>query len=210
MSHLKSRMPVLLTAAGVAVLLSISPLAAQPGGGPGGWGPGMMMGPGMMGRGGMWGGDMCNPRAAGLAQWRIASIERAVRPTDAQRPKLDELKTASGKAAEIITAACPRENSHLGGGASRACGKAAQCDARSGEDRPAEVRGLLFGPDERAAGTPQLVRPTPVGLAWLAMEPMSAAEPALWPLHILQPRARRLEHRKSGLPDLRTFDADLG
>lgn len=109
MSHLKSRMPVLLTAAGVAVLLSISPLAAQPGGGPGGWGPGMMMGPGMMGRGGMWGGDMCNPRAAGLAQWRIASIERAVRPTDAQRPKLDELKTASGKAAEIITAACPRE-----------------------------------------------------------------------------------------------------
>jgi len=27
---------------------------------------------------------------------------------------------------------------------------------------------------------------------------------------IPQPRARRLEHRKSGLPDLRTFDADLG
>ena len=27
---------------------------------------------------------------------------------------------------------------------------------------------------------------------------------------ISQPRARRLEHRKSGLPDLRTFDADLG
>jgi hypothetical protein len=27
---------------------------------------------------------------------------------------------------------------------------------------------------------------------------------------ISQPRARRLEHRKSGLPDLRIFDADLG
>jgi hypothetical protein len=38
---------------------------------------------------------MCNPRSAGLAEWRIARIERAVRPTDAQRPKLEELRTAS-------------------------------------------------------------------------------------------------------------------
>jgi hypothetical protein len=68
-----------------------------------------MMGPGMMQPGGMWGGDTCNPRSAGLAEWRIARIERAVRPTDAQRPKLEELRTASAKAAEAVTAACPRE-----------------------------------------------------------------------------------------------------
>ena len=69
----------------------------------------MMMGPGMMGSEGMWGGGMCSPRAAWLAQWRIERIERAVSPTDAQRPKLDELRTASTKAAEIIAAACPPE-----------------------------------------------------------------------------------------------------
>jgi hypothetical protein len=96
----------LLLAAGV-VMSSISPLAAQPGGF--GRGPGMMMGPGMMGSGGMWGGGMCSPQAAGLAEWRITRIERAVTPTDAQKPKLDELRAASTKAAEIITAACPRE-----------------------------------------------------------------------------------------------------
>jgi len=100
-----SSIAALLSAAGVAVLLSLSPAAAQPGG----WGPGMMMGPGMMGPGGMWGASMCSPRAAGLAEWRIARLERAVRLTDAQRPKFDELRTASTKAAEIIAAACPRE-----------------------------------------------------------------------------------------------------
>lgn len=72
-----------------------------------GWGPGMMMGPGMMGRGGF--GHMCNPRAAGLAEWRFDRIERAVRPTDAQRKALDDLKAASAKAAETIVDACPRD-----------------------------------------------------------------------------------------------------
>ena len=51
---------------------------------------------------------MCDPRAAGLAEWRIERIERAVKPTDAQRPALDALKAAS-TAAETIAAACPRE-----------------------------------------------------------------------------------------------------
>lgn len=111
MSRFGSRIGALLSTASVVVLLSLSPLAAQPRGGPEGfgWGPGMMMGPGMMGPGGMWGGGMCSPRAAGLAEWRVARIERAIRPTDAQRPKLDELKTASAKAAETIAAACLRE-----------------------------------------------------------------------------------------------------
>ena len=52
--------------------LLVVPAAAQPGSR--GWGPGMMMGPGMMG--GMMGGGMCNPSAAGLAEWRVEAIEQ--------------------------------------------------------------------------------------------------------------------------------------
>jgi hypothetical protein len=95
--------------AAVALVLTSAVAAAQPGprgqwsDGPG-WGPGMMMGPGMMGPGGF--SFMCNPRAAGFAEWRIARIEETVRPTDAQRAALDELRTASSKAAETISAAC--------------------------------------------------------------------------------------------------------
>lgn len=84
------------------------------GAGPGsgyGWGPGMMMGPGMMGwggRGGMMAG-MCDPRGAGLAEWRMERIQRLIKLTDAQKTALEQLRTASGKAAETIAAACPRE-----------------------------------------------------------------------------------------------------
>lgn len=78
-----------------------------------GWGPGMMMGPGMMRGPGMWGwselGGQCSPRMAGFAEWRIERIERAVKPDDAQRKLLEELRTASTKAAETITAACARD-----------------------------------------------------------------------------------------------------
>jgi hypothetical protein len=69
-----------------------------------GWGPGTMMGPGMMGPGGF--GFMCNPRAAGLAEWRMDRIEAVVHPTEAQRTALNELRAASTKAAETIASAC--------------------------------------------------------------------------------------------------------
>ena len=94
------------------------PTERGPGNGPGGmrgsgWGPGMMMGPGMMGgggRGGMGGfAGMCNPSGAGLAEWRMERIERLVKPTEAQRATLDGLRTASTKAAEMISAACPQD-----------------------------------------------------------------------------------------------------
>ncbi|MDX2203056.1 MAG: Spy/CpxP family protein refolding chaperone [Hyphomicrobiaceae bacterium] len=78
---------------------------AQPGPGGSGWGPGMMMGPGMMGRGGF--GFLCNPRMAGFAEWRLAQIEAAVKPSDAQKALLNDLKSASAKAAEIIAGGCP-------------------------------------------------------------------------------------------------------
>jgi hypothetical protein len=72
-----------------------------------GWGAGAMMGPGMMGPGGF--GFMCNPRAAGFAEWRMDRIEAAVRPTEAQRAALNELRTASTKAAETIATVCSAE-----------------------------------------------------------------------------------------------------
>ena len=83
-----------------------------PGYGPrGGWGSGMMMGPGMMGWGGGMGGmgAVCDPRGAGLAEWRMERIERLITPNEAQRTALNDLRTASTNAAEIIAAACPRE-----------------------------------------------------------------------------------------------------
>jgi hypothetical protein len=75
-----------------------------------GWDHGMMMGPGMMG----WGGPgrmagLCNPRSAGLAEWRMEKIERIVRPSESQRAALNALRAASAKAAEQIAGACPRE-----------------------------------------------------------------------------------------------------
>ena len=65
---------------------------------------GYMMGPGMMDRQQF--GRMCNPRLAGFAEWRIDRMERAVKPTDAQRAKFDEFKAASNKAAETMRTAC--------------------------------------------------------------------------------------------------------
>ena len=117
MTHVVSKFASVCGTAAIAVMLASAPVSAQPGwggmgrggmGGMGGGGPGLM-GPGMMGAGGMWGGGMCNPRAAGLAEWRAERINQLVRPTDAQRPKLDELRKASARAAEIIAAACPTD-----------------------------------------------------------------------------------------------------
>ena len=66
-----------------------------------------MMGPGMMGGRGM--GFMCNPRMAGLAEWRMGRIEQSVAPNEAQKAKLADLKAASTKAAEIIGSSCGTE-----------------------------------------------------------------------------------------------------
>lgn len=102
----RSMVVSVLPAIALAALVEASPATAQSAGS--GWGPGMMMGPGMMnwhitGRG------ICDPRAAGLAQWRLERIERAIQLTEAQQLALTELKAASTKAAEIVSAACPSE-----------------------------------------------------------------------------------------------------
>lgn len=107
-----SRTSALVAGAAIGLALmcgSVSAQDAQQGSGllvPG-WGPGAMMGPGMMGPGGF--GFMCNPRAAGFAEWRMDRIEAAVRPTEAQRTALNELRAASTKAAETIATTCSAE-----------------------------------------------------------------------------------------------------
>jgi len=105
MTTFLSRICIAGAAAGLIAIMSAVPAGAQPFGP--GWGPGGMMGPGMMGPGPR-GAGACNPRTAGLAAWRIDLVERSIQPTDAQRPLLDALKTASTQAAQTIAAACPR------------------------------------------------------------------------------------------------------
>jgi hypothetical protein len=47
--------------------------------------------------------------AADVTPWPTDSIERAVHPTDSQRVKLEDLKAAAAKAADLIKASCPGE-----------------------------------------------------------------------------------------------------
>lgn len=94
---------------GVVIGFSAGIVEAQPGprggpGGGGGGGPGMMMGPGMMGGNNF--NFMCNPRSAGMAEWRTQRIESELKPTEAQKKLLDDLKAASTKSAELLNATC--------------------------------------------------------------------------------------------------------
>lgn len=89
---------VTISAAFLAAVISVA--NAQPG-------PGMMMGPGVGGSGMF--GRMCGPGAAGFAEWRTDRLESHLKLTDAQRPKFDEFKAASNKAAEAMRAACPAD-----------------------------------------------------------------------------------------------------
>jgi len=82
-----------------------------------GWGKlgrGMMMGPGMMDRSEL--DRVCRPGAAGFAEWRIDLLDELLKPTDAQKLKFEEFKTASSKAGETMRSACPGEipNSMIG------------------------------------------------------------------------------------------------
>jgi hypothetical protein len=52
---------------------------------------------------------VCTGETAGVTDWRINEIARAVEPDDTQRAALDEFKTAMAKGIEILKAACPTE-----------------------------------------------------------------------------------------------------
>jgi ABC-type transporter MlaC component len=52
---------------------------------------------------------ICSGQTAGVTDWRIDEIARAVEPNDTQRAALDELKTAMARSLDILKAACPTE-----------------------------------------------------------------------------------------------------
>jgi hypothetical protein len=54
-------------------------------------------------------GTICSGQTAGVTDWQINEIAQAVQPDDGQRAALDELKTASANALDILKAACPTE-----------------------------------------------------------------------------------------------------
>ena len=54
----------------------------------------------------MGGRGACNPGAAGQFGWRADRLAELIKPTDAQRPKFDDFKSASIKAADVMREAC--------------------------------------------------------------------------------------------------------
>lgn len=93
---------VLITSAALGIAALLATATAQP------YGPGSgMMGRGMMGGWMMGGrGGMCNPAGAGFSGWRADRIAELIKLTDAQRPKFEEFKAASVKAAQAMRDAC--------------------------------------------------------------------------------------------------------
>jgi LTXXQ motif family protein len=53
--------------------------------------------------------DVCGGETAGLTDWPIEQIAQTVGPDDAQRAALDELKSATTAALDILKASCPTE-----------------------------------------------------------------------------------------------------
>ncbi len=70
-------------------------------------GEGMMMGPGMMDRTEF--SRMCKSGAAGFAEWRFDRLDAILKPTDEQRAKFEDYKSASSKAGNTMRSACPTE-----------------------------------------------------------------------------------------------------
>lgn len=95
---------VLISSAALGIAAMLATATAQP------YGPGSgMMGRGMMGSwmmGGRGAGGMCNAGGTGFSGWRADRIAELIKPTDAQRPKFEEFKAASIKAAEAMRDTC--------------------------------------------------------------------------------------------------------
>ena len=53
--------------------------------------------------------EVCNDNTSHLTDWPIERISQVVRPTEAQRPALDELRAASANAMDILKAGCPND-----------------------------------------------------------------------------------------------------
>jgi hypothetical protein len=83
------------------------------------------------------------PMSVGLGALDIDAIERAVRPSEAQRAALDELRAISAKAEDAVRKACPGKPSRDSTGASRHGGTAARRDAGRYPDASARFSVLV-------------------------------------------------------------------
>jgi hypothetical protein len=105
MENVMTRNGKILAGAAVVLALGSAAAVAHRGGdwhhkGPPGWG-----GPyGMIGLGG---GPLCRGNPAEKADLMMVRLEYKVKPTDAQKPAFEELKTAVKSAATKVAAACP-------------------------------------------------------------------------------------------------------
>jgi hypothetical protein len=144
--------------AAVALFLMSAGAHAQPG-----WGPGMMMGPGMMGGRGF--SFMCNPRAAGFAEWRIDRIEADGRATDRAQRTADRVRQGGGDDLGRLQRRFPRQiNRALGRD-----GETGRGDAAGDQDGAARVRCFLRPARRSVEGAPRRYRPAALGLARLAL-----------------------------------------
>ena len=53
--------------------------------------------------------SLCAGQTAGVTDWRINEIAQIVEPDEAQRARLEELKTAMAKAVDLLKAGCPTD-----------------------------------------------------------------------------------------------------
>ena len=53
--------------------------------------------------------EVCGNKASELTDWPIERISQVVQPTDAQLAVLDELKTESAKAVDLLKGTCPND-----------------------------------------------------------------------------------------------------
>ena len=91
----------------VALLLLTIPVSAQQLRRPSGWGATIVLAPLLIAHGG-WA-MRCNPMAAERAGAGVNRIEKFLRLTELQRTALDDVRTATIKAADLKAGACPAD-----------------------------------------------------------------------------------------------------
>ena len=94
---------VILGTAAIFLLAKSAP--AQAASMPTGWGATVVLEPLLLAHGGFT--ALCNPRATARSGWGVEEFERVLQLTHEQRGLLNELKAASGRAADLSAGACP-------------------------------------------------------------------------------------------------------
>ena len=92
---------------------------------------------------------------ASVMAWPTEQIDQAVQPNDAQRAKLDALKSAAANGADIIKAACPSETPEHAAGAARRGRQAPASHVAGGRRHPPAAARLLQFAERQSEGALQ-------------------------------------------------------